>query len=162
MAKWNRGEFDPNEKVRIVLIVDPKDPDNEELLKFHREIPWGAGNNTYLSIIRESEQVKGMVTGKGKQRSTASAQPRKAAAAPVSEVSRAAPPPPAESRQVTAEREPEQDMNADNAHATNRVQDKENSSGGDGSAPNKEVTEAVQKTSFSERAANQFDMADDE
>ena len=141
MAKWNRGEFDPNEKVRIVLIVDPKDPDNEELLKFHREIPWGAGNNTYLSIIRESAQVKGSGASKGKQRGSANAQPRKATA--MSEVAPAAPAPAAPTQPNKVGTEPVEEIRQ--AHANEET-----------------VTDAKQKTSFSERAANQFDMADDD
>jgi len=141
MAKWNRGEFDPNEKVRIVLMVDPQDPDNEELLKFHREIPWGAGNNTYLSIIRESAQVKGSGASKGKQRGVANAQPRKATA--MSEVAPAAPSPAPPSLPTKVGTGPGEEIRQER--------------------PNDEtVTDAKQKTSFSDRAANQFDMADDD
>lgn len=141
MAKWKRGEFDPNEKVRIVLIVDPKDPDNEELLKFHREIPWGAGNNTYLSIIRESAHVKGSGASKGKQRGAANAQPRKATV--MSAVAPAEPAPATPSLPPKVGTEAGQEIRQERAN-------------------DETVTDAKQKTSFSDRAANQFDMADDD
>ena len=50
MSKWVRAkaEREPGTKVRIVLLVDPNDPENEQLMQFHDSLPYRSANQTYV------------------------------------------------------------------------------------------------------------------
>ena len=170
MARWIRNEkTDSEEKIRIVIMVDPSDPANADVVAFHNSLAWGAGNSTYLDVLRENARPG----GKAGRRGAAAAEPlgvaahasqRKAAQPTAGEVPAATAVP-----QDTAAKgdlstkvivsEKVIDVN-DNPLASDPggVQQGEHLS----KEPSSDESASTSRASFSSRAASQFDLADDE
>ena len=66
MTKWVRAkaEREPGTKVRIVLLVDPDDPENEQLMQFHESLPYRSANQTYVQVLRN--HAASQLAGSGK------------------------------------------------------------------------------------------------
>ena len=154
MAKWERGEFDSKAKVRIIVMVDPSDPENEELLAMHKAIPWGEGNNTYLRILRES--AKGRAGMQGVRRGVAKAEPQKPAVNTSKPVTPAA-------DDVEVDTSKKGDSQGESLIMGKTISDESRSIVGDQHLSNSTAdSQASKKIAFSNRAAGQFEIADDD
>ena len=158
MTKWVRAkaEREPGTKVRIVLLVDPNDPENEQLMQFHDSLPYRSANQTYVQVLRDhaASELAGSSKSAPRQRHAPQAKAsyeKRSVSVSTNQPGSATV---SESRGVQQAPEPAQTVPAAiDDSATQAAHDKSDSVGNETASSGHEV-------SFSETAQSHFNMVD--